>query len=189
MSKIQVRGAYLRSALMSRLGKSKPIDPSRFRPFVYRNRQRLEDARETAACTFCGYKGTALAFVPPAGEQGPCQLVYAGEKPFTRALERCTPTCCNCIQERRAGQPLKTKATLTSKASRTLEVLQKLEAAGEPVHQAVVTEQLQPVVKNQLHGDQQKLFSEVHMAVSSLASGLSDVVPQGLRDPEAHDAQ
>jgi hypothetical protein len=168
--KIAVRGAYLRSSLLSRLGDRKPLEPHKFRPFVYRNRQRLEDAHETSACAFCGYTGPALAFIAPEGEMGPARLVYAGESAFTRALERCTPTCCNCLQEQRSSTPAKSKSTLITRPVRTLEVLGQLQEQGEAVAQPVSRLPLPSVSTSALQSKDDNLFSEVHAAVLSLAS-------------------
>lgn len=185
----KVRGTYFRSCLLSRLGERKPLDPSRFKPYVYRNRQRLEDAHETAQCAFCSYQGPSITFVPPEGKQGPAQLVYAGEGVFTRALEQSTPTCANCYQDQRRHRPAKSKAPLVTRPVRTISVLQDM--LEESRQKNVVTDSLhlqEPVVVSSLP-EAANLFSEVHAAVSALASEPSrsnQDEAQSLTGPEAN---
>lgn len=172
------RGCYFRSSLLSRLGHRKPLNPSEFKPFVFRNRAKLEEAHANASCVYCGYRGTAITFKAPNGEQGPGQLVYSSERAFTKALARSTPVCANCYQERSDHFKVKRKAPLVTRPIRTLSLLQA------EVAKPVVAEPLR-VVEERIREDQ-VLFSEVHGAVSNIASATS---PLPDREPKCPDAQ
>lgn len=78
-------------------------------PFVFRNRQRLEEAYATAVCWKCGYKGTSMSLQPLVGRRGPAQMVQSSEVAFLRALKNSRPVCYNCSGEERVAKLHQTK--------------------------------------------------------------------------------
>lgn len=173
------KGRRFCAFLLSQLGTRKPLDPERHRAFVYRNRQRLEDALETTPCSTCGYVGPALSLIPPKGEQGPASLVYSSEAAFERALQRSTPTCCNCAQVELSKKPFNpTKRPRASVAPfRTLETLKQLgSVSGQPL-QVVVPERIR---------DHEILFSETQRLIGAVALQCPDLES---KSPSSNNAQ
>jgi hypothetical protein len=71
----------------------------RTKPFVIRNKAKLDKRKFEEGCYKCGYKGPAIYFLQPDGDRSCAQDLYVSEKKFLQKLRLARAVCYNCHRE------------------------------------------------------------------------------------------
>lgn len=201
MNRVSTGYYFNRRLLCGTLNKFEPLEPGKFRPFVYRNRQELDRLLNEVPCSKCGYTGRSKVLVRREGntKRTAAREVFSSERSFRLAVSSSEMVCLNCLNDSspssistakaavRVGVAVRTRALqdsgvsiqvtnttpsmLVSKADLQSVVESALQGVSKDPIPEVSKDQLQSVSSNAL---QSVSIEQLQERISEIATSSSD---------------